>query len=58
MPPLLTASVEVAETTPAVAKRVPLKEPMAKVVVVAFDVVAFKPVKLASVEEANAMRPP
>ena len=55
---MFTASVEVAETTPAVAKSVPLKEPMAKVVVVAFDVVALSPVKLASVEEANAMRPP
>jgi hypothetical protein len=32
---LLIASVEVAETTPAVAKRVPLKEPIAKVEVVA-----------------------
>src|SRR6266567_2169021 len=40
VPPLLMAKVEVAWTTPAVAKRVPFCEPKPKVVVVAF--VTFK----------------
>ena len=41
VPPLLTARVVVAETTPLVAKRVPLKEPSPRVVVVAFVVLRF-----------------
>jgi hypothetical protein len=41
VPPLLMAKVEVAWTTPFVAKRVPLKAPMAKVVVVALVKSAF-----------------
>ena len=41
VPPLLMARVVVAWTTPLVAKSVPLKAPMAKVVVVAFVAVTL-----------------
>ncbi len=56
VPPYAGESVEVAETTPLIACRGPESEPIAKVVVVALLVVAFRAVKFWSVVEPRVRK--